>query len=109
MNVEKRSEHGPAQEVEEVVAVVAHARDGGASVWRNTKLENRKLSAPLALRNAVLIGDFAGYVHFLQPDSGEFAARVALSGAITAAPRAWGNGAIVQTQGGTLAFLSVER
>ncbi len=90
-------------------AVVAHARDSGASVWRNATLANREPSNPLALPSSVLVGDFKGYVHFLRPDSGEFAARVALGDAITAPPRAWANGAIVQTQGGTLAFLSVER
>jgi outer membrane protein assembly factor BamB len=95
--------------VDSASTVVAHALDGGASVWRNTKLANRQLSTPLALRSAIVVGDYDGYVHFLRPDSGEFAARVSLSGAITAAPRAWGNGAIVQTQGGTLAFLAVER
>lgn len=90
-------------------ALVAHARDSGASVWRNAKLANRELSTPLALPAAILVGDFKGYVHFVRPDSGEFAARVDLDHAITAAPRAWANGAIVQTQRGTLAFLSVER
>lgn len=95
--------------VDAASTVVAHALDGGASVWRNTQLANRQLTTPLALRAAVVVGDYDGYVHFLRPDSGEFAARVSLSGAITAAPRAWGNGAIVQTQGGTLAFLAVER
>lgn len=95
--------------VDASAAVVAHARDGGASVWRNTKLANRELTTPLALPAAVLVGDYQGYVHFLRPDSGEFEARVSLGGAITAAPRAWGNGAIVQTQGGAVAFLSVER
>lgn len=95
--------------VDAASTVVAHALDGGASVWRNAKLANRQLTTPLALRSAVVVGDSDGYVHFLRPDSGEFAARVSLSGAITAAPRAWGNGAILQTQGGTLAFLAVER
>jgi outer membrane protein assembly factor BamB len=90
-------------------AAVAHARDSGASVWRNEALANRELSTPLALPSAILVGDFEGYVHFMRPDSGEFAARVQFDGAITAPPRAWGNGAIVQSQGGTLAFLSVER
>jgi outer membrane protein assembly factor BamB len=90
-------------------AVVAHARESGASVWRNEALAHRRLSTPLALANAVLVGDFQGYVHALRPDSGEFAARTSLGGAITATPRPWGNGAIVQTQAGTLAFLSVER
>jgi outer membrane protein assembly factor BamB len=90
-------------------AVVAHSRDSGASVWRNGALANRGLSTPAALTSAVLVGDAQGYLHVLRPDSGEFAARVSLGGAITATPRAWGNGAIVQTQSGTLAFLSVER
>lgn len=90
-------------------AVVAHTRDSGASVWRNATLANRQLSNPLALPSSVLVGDFKGFVHFMRPSSGEFVARVALGDAITAAPRAWANGAIVQTQGGTLAFLSVER
>jgi outer membrane protein assembly factor BamB len=95
--------------VEAQGAVVAHARDSGARVWRNDALANRRVSTPLALPAAVLVGDFQGHVHALRPDSGQFAARVALSGAIVAAPRAWGNGAIVQTQTGTLAFLGVER
>jgi outer membrane protein assembly factor BamB len=90
-------------------AVVAHSRDSGASVWRNGALANRGLSTPLALPSAVLVGDAQGYLHVLRPDSGEFAARVSLGSAITATPRAWGNGAVVQTQSGTLAFLSVER
>jgi len=90
-------------------AVVAHARDSGASVWRSEALANRAPSTPLALPGAVLVGDYRGYVHFMRPSSGEFIARVELGGAITAAPRAWGNGAIVQTQDGSLAFLSVER
>ncbi len=89
--------------------VAAHARDGGASLWRNAKLAYRNLSSPLALPNAVLVGDYKGYLHALLPDSGEFGARLSLDGAITAAPRRWANGAILQTQGGSLAFVTVER
>lgn len=95
--------------VDATSAVAAHARDGGASVWRNDKLAHRELSTPLALPAAVLVGDFKGYLHALRPDTGEFAARLSLDGAITAQPKPWGNGAIVQTQGGTLAFVTVER
>lgn len=90
-------------------AVAAHARDSGASVWRNAQLANRQPSSPLALPTAVLVGDYRGYLHALRPDSGEFAARLSLDGAITAAPKPWGNGAIVQTQGGTIAFVTIER
>jgi len=95
--------------VDDKGAVVALARDGGASVWRNEALAHRQPSTPLVLPAAVLVGDGQGYVHLLRPDSGEFAARLGLDGAITVAPRAWAGGAIVQTQGGTLALLSVER
>lgn len=95
--------------VDRTGAVAAHARDGGASLWRNEKLAHRDLSTPLALPSALLVGDFKGYLHALRPDTGEFAARLSLDGAITAQPEPWGNGAIVQTQGGTLAFVTVER
>ena len=95
--------------VDRTGAVAAHARDGGASLWRNEKLAHRGLGTPLALPAALLVGDFKGYLHALRPDTGEFAARLSLDGAITAQPEPWGNGAIVQTQGGTLAFVTVER
>lgn len=90
-------------------AVVAHARDAGASVWRNARLANRQPSTPLALPSAIVVGDYKGYLHFLDPATGEFIARTSLDGAITAQPKAWANGAIVQSQGGSLAFITVER
>mgnify|MGYP000176445992 CR=1 FL=1 len=37
---------------------------------------------PLALRRAVVAGDFQGYVHFLSPDDGAFIGRLELDGAI---------------------------
>jgi outer membrane protein assembly factor BamB len=88
--------------------VVAFRRAAGAIAWRQDKLLNRDLTAPLALRRAVLSGDFEGYVHFLAPDDGAIVARERLDGAIVAAPRASGGGAIVQTQGGTVALIAIE-
>lgn len=90
--------------------VAAYAREGGASVWRNTQLANRVSGSPLVLPSSVVVGDFEGVVHFLQPDDGRFAARAPLDGSrIVATPRAWADGAVVQTQDGTLALLAVER
>ena len=71
-------------------------------------LEKRDLSAPLALRRAVVTGDFQGYVHFLSPDDGAFIARVNLGSAISATPRAFGGGAVVQTQDGVVALINIE-
>ncbi len=88
--------------------VVAFSMSTGANAWRQEKLLNRELTAPLALRRAVLVGDYAGYLHFLSPDDGAFLARVNLGAEITATPRAFGGGAIVQTQDGTIALVTVE-
>ena len=88
--------------------VVAFSSATGANAWRQEKLLNRDLTTPLALRRAVVVGDFAGYVHFLSPEDGAFLARVSLGSEINATPRAFGGGTIVQTQDGTIALLTVE-
>jgi outer membrane protein assembly factor BamB len=86
----------------------AYSRTAGASAWLQQKLEKRDLSGPLALRRAVVTGDFQGYVHFLSPDDGAFLARVELGSAVVATPRAFGGGAIVQTQDGVVALINIE-
>ena len=88
--------------------VAAFASSTGANSWRQEKLLNRDLTTPLALRRAVLVGDYAGYLHFLSPEDGGFLARVPLGSEINATPQAFGGGAIVQTQDGTVALVTVE-
>jgi outer membrane protein assembly factor BamB len=88
--------------------VVAFSMSTGANAWRQERLLNRDLTTPLALRRAVLVGDYAGYLHFLSPDDGALLARVNLGAEITATPRSFGGGAIVQTQDGTVALVTVE-
>ncbi len=88
--------------------VQAFARDG-ASLWRNIKLAYRDLTTPLALRDGAVVGDLAGYVHFLGSD-GEFVARVQIdSSPIVARPQRWADGVVVLTQDGTLALLTPQR
>lgn len=86
----------------------AFSRTAGASAWQQQKLANRDLSAPLALRRAVIVGDFEGYLHFLSPEDGGVLARIELGSAIVATPRASGGGAIVQTQDGVVALVTIE-
>lgn len=88
--------------------VVAFSMATGANAWRQDKLLNRDLTTPLALRRAVLVGDYAGYLHLLSPEDGGFLARLSLGSEINAAPVAFGGGAIVQTQDGTVALVTVE-
>jgi outer membrane protein assembly factor BamB len=86
----------------------AYSRTAGASAWLQKQLEKRELSGPLALRRAVVTGDFEGYVHFLSPDDGALIGRVELGSAIVATPRAFGGGAVLQTQDGVVALINIE-
>lgn len=105
---------GPAGDAQRVYIVdsrsnvVAFNRAAGSSAWRQEKLLHRDLSAPLALRRAIVVGDFAGVVHFLSPEDGSFAARVPLGSDIVATPRALGGGALVQARDGTVALIVAE-
>ena len=88
-------------------AVSALDRTTGTSLWRQDKLTNRELSAPLAVDNKVAAGDLQGYVHWLSRDDGSFIARQATDGsAILAAPIAIADGLLVQTSNGGLYALA---
>ena len=50
-------------------------RRTGASVWKQDKLKARSLSGPAAVDGYVVVGDYAGYVHWLRASDGQFAAR----------------------------------
>lgn len=84
-------------------AVAAFERTTGRSFWRQDKLANRRLTAPLSVAAEVAFGDLEGQVHFLGRDTGAFVGRFATDGtAIRSAPIALGSGFLVQTSGGNL-------
>ena len=89
-------------------AVHALDRTNGRSVWKQDQLAYRQLSVPLAGGNAIAVGDFEGYVHFLARDSGAFVARYETNGgAVRAAPVAFRSGLLVQTEDGGLFALAL--
>lgn len=55
--------------------VVALRRRDGGVVWQQTGLKRRGLGAPVAHGGAVVVGDFDGYLHWMDRDSGRFVAR----------------------------------
>lgn len=88
-------------------AVHALDRTSGNSVWKQDRLAYRQLSLPVPVGNAVAVGDFEGYVHFLARETGAFLARHGTGGgAIRAAPVALPGGVLVQTAGGELHALA---
>jgi len=82
-------------------------RFNGASLWKQEKLLNRRLTAPAVLGDYILVGDLEGYVHFLSYDDGSQKGRVEVSGApITAPPRVVDDVAYVFSDDGKLTALT---
>jgi len=50
-------------------------RYNGSTLWRQDKLLRRKLSAPEAYDNYVVVGDYDGYLHWLNREDGKIIAR----------------------------------
>jgi len=50
-------------------------RFSGASIWKQEKLTHRHLTGPAILGERVIVGDFEGYVHWLDKTTGEISAR----------------------------------
>lgn len=59
-------------------AVYSLDYETGKTFWRQAALSNRRLTAPLPMRNLIAVGDLEGYVHFLTREEGSFAARIKL-------------------------------
>jgi outer membrane protein assembly factor BamB len=73
------------------------------------KLYGRQVSAPVVVGPFVAVGDYQGYVHFLNREDGSFAARVATDGgAIIARPQRVGPNVLVQTRKGGLFAIVVK-
>ena len=90
-------------------AVSALTREAGASVWKNSQLAYRRLSAPASFGRAVAVGDYQGQVHFLGREDGALLARLATDGSeIRTAPLVAGANLIVQTSAGAVVALSGE-
>jgi outer membrane protein assembly factor BamB len=84
--------------------VVALRQRDGSELWRTAKLKLRRLSAPVLTSTAVAVGDFQGYVHWLDKTNGELIARVRVAKErITNAPVSVGDTLVVLTDGGKLA------
>ena len=55
--------------------VWALSRADGSSVWQQKTFKNRQLTGPLRYRDYVVVGDFEGYLHWLDARTGEIVAR----------------------------------
>jgi outer membrane protein assembly factor BamB len=92
-------------------AVLSMSRRDGSEQWRQDGLRLRGLTAPAVDGNAIVVGDFEGYLHWLDRNTGEMVARTKAGGdRITNAPVAANGMVFVQGDGGTVyAFRSRPR
>jgi outer membrane protein assembly factor BamB len=90
-------------------SVIALDKITGSTTWKNSELLLRGVTAPYALGNFVVVGDFEGYLHGLNREDGKFAARIKLDGgAVVAAPVELDDGLLVQTRSGDIYSLSIK-
>lgn len=92
--------------VDETGRVQAFDESTGVTLWQQKNLLYRFISNPAALNNEAVVGDYAGYVHFISLDDGHLLARVHLSNSgIKAAPLIYNNEVIVTTNDGHVVAL----
>jgi len=86
--------------------VIAMRRRDGSVLWEQPALLRRGLTAPAVDPSGLVVGDFEGYLHWLDRDSGEIIARTKTDGErITNAPTVVEDIVYVLTDGGSLLAL----
>jgi outer membrane protein assembly factor BamB len=55
--------------------VLALSRQDGSTVWRQKAFRNRKVTGPTRYENFVVVGDFEGYMHWLDVKTGDVVGR----------------------------------
>ena len=89
--------------------IYALDRQSGSSLWKQDKLKNRQLSAPVVSRGLVAVADAEGIVHFISREDGSFAARQKTDGTPVRAPlQMLGTAVLVQTTGGYVSAIEAQ-
>jgi outer membrane protein assembly factor BamB len=80
-------------------------KSSGGAFWQQDKLKNRRVSAPAVQGEYAVVGDYDGYLHWLRLDTGDFAARTRVGGAVRGAPVVADGVLVVEdVEGGLSAF-----
>ncbi len=78
------------------------------ALWKQSKMQYRRLTAPIPFMGYVVAGDYEGYLHWLKPEDGSLMARTRLgSSPITAAPRVVGERLYIYGDGGDFAAITL--
>jgi len=83
-------------------------RNSGGSLWQQTALLNRRVSAPAVQGDYAVVGDYQGVVHWIRLSDGAFVARSNVGNAISGKPVAADGIVVVQSSDGKLAAFSLQ-
>ena len=72
--------YGQIYAVEEKDTVTAVDQSRGEVVWQHDLLARRRLTAPLAFSNYVVVGDAEGYLHIMAQRDGRMMGRTKVGG-----------------------------
>jgi outer membrane protein assembly factor BamB len=82
--------------------VIKLDRASGAERWRQQGLERRSLTGLALQRNAIVVADYKGVIHWLDSDDGKFMARARGRARINGTPIVAGDLVLVQTETGRI-------
>ncbi|NMH65499.1 outer membrane protein assembly factor BamB [Shewanella salipaludis] len=88
--------------------VYAIDKRNGLELWSNSELANRSLTSPAVFGNYLVIGDFEGYLHFLDKSTGAIVGRVQVdSSGLFSQPLVVGDKIYVQGRSGKVATVTL--
>lgn len=88
----------------------AFSRSGGKQVWKIDTFQRRQPTTPTVIGRAVAVGDFEGYMHFIDRDTGKTIARTRVGSTSFTSPAVSveNDALLVQSRGGNVALISVQ-
>ena len=83
--------------------VRAVSKNGGAILWTQAGLLHRQLTDPVIYENYIVVGDFEGYLYWLDKDKGEIVAKTQVSSSgLISKPLVVDNKIVVQAKNGDI-------
>ena len=84
-------------------------RRNGLENWSNTELNNRDLTSPMVFKDYIVVGDFEGYLHFMNKSDGKLVGRVEIdSSGLFSQPLVVDDNIYVQTRDGKIARITLQ-
>lgn len=85
------------------------ATNNGSPIWKLDDLERRRPTAPSIIGSHIVVGDYAGYLHFINSTTGKFSARAhGDSSGYIVSPLVEGNRVYAFSKSGVLTVLSLQ-